>query len=212
MAIALATPFAVSIKITGRSLFFISAMLASGVGRSQHVMVALKTLNLQMPDALRTLEFCLACPDPHLEGSQIRALGAVHGPRDYTVSGELTYAVPNQAVGKYLLNVDQLKGRIGLVDRGSIPMVDKVLALQKAGAIGVIIADDGNCDEQYECGLAGSLRDGGFSKTDPHERWKDVKIPSLLVTEEEGGRLKQMMRLEKVKVPMLGEQWIERRR
>jgi len=184
-------------------------LVTQSVGRGQHVRVALKNAEGQS-GSLRSLEFCLACPDPHLEGSMIKALGAVHGPSEYRVTGDLTYAVPNQAVGKFLLNADQLKGRVGLVDRGIIPMVDKVLALQKAGAVGAIIADDGSCDEQYECGLAGSIRNGGFSYTDPSVRWKDVKIPSLLVSEEEGERLRKMMKLQKIKVPKIGEQWLER--
>jgi len=91
----------------------------------------------------QALEFCHGCPNPHLEGSRMLGLGAVHGPIDYRIHGEMKYAIPNQAHGGKLLNANQLKGRVVLVDRGRIPLLNKVLIAQAAGAIGVVIADDG---------------------------------------------------------------------
>ena len=93
---------------------------------------------------------------------QILALGAVHGPEEYRVAGELAFVVPNDASLKRLLNPEELRGRVALVNRGQVlcwvfwrapvpshsptlqvPLVDKILAVQRAGAVGVIIADDG---------------------------------------------------------------------
>jgi hypothetical protein len=85
----------------------------------------------------------------------------------------------------------------------------KVLAVQRAGALGVVIADNGSCVGRYECGRAGSPKDGGFSRRDPWQSWRDVAIPALLVMEKEAGRLRSMMRLEKRRIPGLGEQWVE---
>lgn len=160
------------------------------------------------PDSgLHTLEFCLNCPDPHLEGTQTVALGAVHGPVEYRVSGELVMMVPNDIAGARLLNVEELVGRVALVDRGVVPLVDKVLAAQKAGAIGVVIADDGNCTELYECGRVGSPKLGGFGSRDPWHLWMKVEIPALLVMADVGDRLKKMMKLERIFIPGIGEQW-----
>jgi len=162
----------------------------------------------QLTSGLRELQFCLACPDPHLEGTQVLALGAVHGPGEYKVKGELAYAVPNLVGGKRVLNPDQMRGRVAFVDRGLVPLVEKIMAAQKAGAVGVVIADDGSCGEPNNCGLAGNMADGGFSKLDPKDKWKEVRIPSVLVSEELGNRLRKMMKLRKINVPNFGEQLI----
>ena len=168
---------------------------------------------------LRTVEFCIGCPDPHLEGSQIKALGSYHGVDNYSVTGELTMAVPNtgcagsggrdQSGAAKILNAEQLAGRVVFVDRGGVPLVEKVLAAQNAGAVGVLIADDGNCTGHYECGRAGSPRDGGFSKRDPWQNWRDVDVPAMLIMKAEADRLRAMMRLERKTIPGFGEQWID---
>lgn len=168
---------------------------------------------------LRTVEFCIGCPDPHLEGSQIKALGSYHGVDNYRVTGELTMAVPNtgcagsigggQGGEVKILNAEQLTGRVVVVDRGGVPLVEKVLAAQHAGSVAVLIADDGNCTGHYECGRAGSPRDGGFSKRDPWQNWRDVAIPAVLIMKAEADRLRAMMRLERKVIPGFGEQWID---
>ena len=167
---------------------------------------------------LSSIEFCVGCPDPHLEGSRILALGSYHGPDGFKVIGDLTVAVPNMVstsvqdshVGHTkLMNAAQLAGRVVLVLRGRVSLVEKILAAQDAGAIGVVIADDGNCVGMFECGRAGSPRDGGFSKRDPWQNWRNVVIPAVLVMEKEAERLRNLMGLEKMLVPGLGEQWID---
>lgn len=113
------------------------------------VMVALTHMDkkrVRHAAGLRTLEFCSGCPDPHLEGSQLLGLAPKHGPTDYTVSGQLVYAVPNHGkptTGQSLLNHDQVKGAVVLCDRGLVALVDKIKAAQANGAVGVVIVDDG---------------------------------------------------------------------
>ena len=109
--------------------------------------------------------------------------------------------------------------------KGVIPLLEKVRALQDAGAVGVVVFDDGSCEEarlvlgitgaddegsavgpladptRYHCGIAGSPGDGGFSKTDPAENWRNIRIPSVLITKSDGERLKGLMVLRTIKVP-----------
>jgi hypothetical protein len=101
---------------------------------------------------LRTLEFCSGCPDPHLEGSQLLGLAAKHGPTDYTISGQLVYAIPNHGkptTGMSLLNHDQVEGAVVLCDRGLVPLVDKIKVAQANGAVGVVIVDDGEAHSLF---------------------------------------------------------------
>jgi hypothetical protein len=62
-----------------------------------------------------------------------------------------------------------------------------------------------------ECGPAGNIRDGGFSKTDPAYKWRDVSIPSILITNFDADRFRSMMKLQRKKVPGFDEQWVEKR-
>lgn len=52
-----------------------------------------------------------------------------------------------------MLNADDVRGRVLLVDRGVVPLVNKVLIAQAAGAVGVVIADDGNLHNIMLCSL-----------------------------------------------------------
>lgn len=161
----------------------------------------------------RTIEFCLGCIDPSHGGSLISGIGAAYGPDEYRVLSHLVYGVPNHGAlkdGGVLLNKDSLKGQVGLFDRGVVPLVDKVLSAQEAGAVGVIIVDNGSCDPTFDCGTAGSITSGGFSKGDLPEKWRAVKIPAIMVLEAEGARLKNMLNLEHISIPGFGEQWVEK--
>ena len=101
------------------------------------------------------------------------------------VSPELVYAVPNDASAQ-LLNSETMDGHIALVDRGKVPLVTKVRRAQEvsgcwcwlvqwtaeqnpqAGAVGIVIVDDGGCSQQYECGVLGSRHRG---RCVPIARW-----------------------------------------
>eukprot|EP00752_Nemacystus_decipiens_P003181 g2944.t1 len=157
------------------------------------------------------LHFCLGCADPAAEGSLVQALAPHHGIRDFKVSGDLVYAVPNKGNADVLLNAEDMTEGIVLFERGEVPVVEKVLKAQAAGATGVIVADDGGCnDGLVDCGRLGGARDGGFARRDGAHVWLVVKIPVVLVSAADGERLRGMMSLQKVVVKGLGEQLVER--
>lgn len=92
-----------------------------------------------------------------------------------------------------------------------VPVVEKVLKAQAAGATGVIVTDNGGCnDGLVDCGRLGGVRDGGFARRDGAHAWLAVKIPVVLISAAEGERLREMMPLQKVVVKGLGEQLVER--
>ena len=118
------------------------------------------------------------------------------------------YAVPNDG-SRAPMNKWQLKDKLALFDRGGVPLVEKVLLAQAAGAVGVVLVDDGQCaDEKFTfCGMAGRLNDGGFARNDKAEQWRRVEIPSVLITEMSGQRIKNLMHLEVIDIPNMGSHW-----
>ena len=128
--------------------------------------------------------------------------------QEFEVVSELVYAVPNDG-SRPPMNPNQLIGKIALFDRGSVSLVEKVLHAQNAGAVAVILIDDGTCiDEEFTyCGAAGRLADGGFAKKDRFGMWRKVDIPALFITEVSGQRILNNMHLELLDIPKLGEHW-----
>jgi hypothetical protein len=49
-------------------------------------------------------------------------------------------------------------GRIVLVERGGVPIVDKALAAQAAGALGVVVTDTGDCTTFNQVCSAGASK------------------------------------------------------
>ena len=165
------------------------------------------------PDAdesLARIEFCAYCEDPHTEGSLARGLTALQGARDYKITSKLVYALPNDASTKPM-NADELIGNVALVHRSATPLVQKILHAQEAGAVGVVLVDDGRCESDLNCGRIGSARLGGFAPRDDPSSWRLVKIPSVLVSQETGKRIRRLMPLEHFEVPKLGTQWVSPR-
>lgn len=157
---------------------------------------------------LKWISYCLNCPDPNQEGSLIRGLNAKHGPNDFSVSGELVYCVPNHAEAQTIFNVHHFQDRIVFVDRGKIPMFDKVQKIQRSDAIGVIIADDGSCDEDFRfCKTrTGTVLEGGLAAQDDPERWSSIEIPVLLISESSAERLRKLMNNRNIFVKGVGYQ------
>jgi hypothetical protein len=118
------------------------------------------------------------------------------------MTGELVYCVPNFAESPRIMNENQLRNRIAFADRGMNGLLEKVLKIERTGAVAVIIADDGRCNSGYTfCGpRAGSVADGGFAAFDEEISWRAVTIPVLLVNLETAERLRGMMRMTKVSV------------
>jgi hypothetical protein len=90
-----------------------------------------------------------------------------------------------------------------------VNLYDKVLAAQAVGALGVVIADDGSCKEDFSfCGVrVGSVDQGGFAPHDSGEVWgAKIHIPVLMVNTVAADRLRNAMSTRKVHVPSLGWQ------
>ena len=72
-------------------------------------------------------------------------------PKAYHVSAEMVVADPPMLDGtagedgSAFRNARAAHHRIVLVERGGVPLVDKVLRAQAAGALGVLITDTGYC-------------------------------------------------------------------
>ena len=92
------------------------------------------------------------------------------------------------------MNSDELTGNVALVHRSATPLVQKILHAQEAGAVGVVLVDDGRCESDLNCGRIGSARLGGFAPRDDPSSWRLVKIPSVLVSQETGKRIRRLMR------------------
>ena len=157
---------------------------------------------------VKLISYCIDCPSPEQEGSIAYGLLPRYGTKDYLVSGEVIYCIPNLADTPTLINGHHVRDRIAFVDRGGNSLLEKATKLQAAGAIGIIIADDGQCDEQFfHCGVrAGSAPEGGFAAHDHmNEGWKSITIPVLLVTLNTAEKIRRIMPIEKIEVRGLGK-------
>ncbi|WNG25151.1 aldo/keto reductase [Cystobacter fuscus] len=98
------------------------------------------------------------------------------GPSDYDVNGEVVLTSsgsPANTLGcSTLTNAAQVAGKIALIDRGSCNFVIKVRNAQEAGAIGVIIASNGD------------------QLLNPSDTAPDIKIPSMLIKQSAGNKLR----------------------
>ena len=160
--------------------------------------------------SLARIEFCAQCENPHVEGSFADGLTALQGEKDYKLTSFLVYAMPND-VSRAPMNADEVRGNIAICHRGSVPMVHKILTLQAAGALGVVLVDDGSCRDALDCGRAGSPRLGGFAPKDDAAAWRKVAIPAVFVSQETGDRMRRLMPLEHFEIPKLGRQWVSPR-
>ena len=155
---------------------------------------------------LKLITYCVDCPFPEYEGTVISGLVPRFGLKEYFVSAQLVYCIPNLADSK-IINEDQLNGRIVVVDRGNIGLYEKALRISKSGAVGMIIADDGQCNDIFTfCGpRAGSVKDGGFAAHDySSELWRGIKIPVLLVTSKTAETIRRLMPVERILLPNMG--------
>ena len=159
-------------------------------------------------NSLTMITFCIDCPSPQLEGSLAYGLQAKFGLREFAVVGTLVYCVPNNAEARKVFNAHHFRDRIVLVDRGNIGLLDKAVKIQDSEAVGIIIADDGRCRDDFSfCGAqAGSAGDGGYGPYDNENRWKEIDIPVILVTVKTADILRKMMGIRKVNMPRLGMQ------
>jgi len=159
---------------------------------------------------LRMISFCQDCPYPEDEGSiAYGILPKYLHLNEYSLTAEAVYCIPNYADYVKIVNGREFSDRIVLVNRGNgVTIHDKVLKIQNSGAAGVIVIDDGQCDEQFiSCGFrAGSSSEGGIAAHDEISLWKQVTIPVILVSHQTGERFKRIMPMKIMEVPRLGLQ------
>lgn len=145
------------------------------------------------------LIFCKDCPDPRIEGSFILTWNCHFNQPTYTANGALVYVVPNDGSTE-VRNPEDVLQRIAFVKRGNVSLVQKVRVAQDAGARAVVIVDNDcsrvqnglRCDNEAFAKKNGT----GFAKGDPRSEWEHVRIPSVMISEEDGIRVHSMMDLE----------------
>jgi hypothetical protein len=117
-------------------------------------------------------------PAPAVYGN---AGNAGFGPLNFNVNGDLELANPIDACAALSGSV---AGKVAVIDRGTCPFVDKVLAAQNAGAIAVIICNN-------VPGAPGSMGGAGA-----------VTIPSLMLSQDDCFTLKMLMQSSTVNVTL----------
>ena len=187
-------------------LIFTEVISSSSVFCVANLVANLNSRSYEPESPLKLITYCIDCQFPEHEGTVVDGLLPRFGLKEYFVSAQLVYCIPNLADSK-IINEDQLSGRIVVVDRGSVSLYEKVLRIQGSGAVGIIIADDGQCNDMFTfCGQkAGSVRDGGFAAHDYFsESWRLIKIPVLLVTSKTAEAIRRLMPVERILLQNMG--------
>jgi PA domain len=124
---------------------------------------------------------------------------------------ELVYGVPNSGA-QSLYNDFEAAGRIVMLHRGKVAIVTKVRHAERAGALGVIIVNNDDCEHEpdscqsdfdrqltemmtLESSIDVLATDLTFLKEDSPSVWRDVMIPSVLISAADGDRLRRFMGL-----------------
>jgi hypothetical protein len=123
--------------------------------------------------------FCLGCEDPYYEGLFLETWEAAHGPKSFHVIGELALGVPNDGHVPLRNDVD---GCIVFLQRGGVSFITKAKNAQAAGALALIVADDGACGEEFDCGPRLGSRAAGqrLAFADSPGEWRGVTIPVVM--------------------------------
>lgn len=103
-------------------------------------------------------------------------------PKHFKVSAELIAAEPRDAAAP-LTNADAVRNRVALVKRGAVPLATKAVHAQRAGALALVVADDGGCGalDQYCVPGAERSRNEGWARLDLPRPWAGVRIPVVLI-------------------------------
>lgn len=116
-----------------------------------------------------------------LEGAFTPKL-AVLGP----ITGEIVATLPADAC-QALTNTNDLKGKIALVDRGGCFFADKIRAIQKAGALAVVVANNAD-GPPITMGSSGNA--------------SDIAIPGVMVSKADGKKIRDRLATSPVKVTL----------
>lgn len=147
-------------------------------------------------DRTETLHITHTARDGDDERYEIWA--AHHSPRAFKLENvEVVEAEPLDA-STPLRNGAAVSGRVALVERGAVPLRQKVQNAQRAGAVGVLIVDTSRaCDTNFDqsCCPGGDKANGeGFAAQDKPSLWETIKIPSALMRHEDGQVLFEMLK------------------
>jgi len=136
----------------------------------------LETPLVTMDDAQQTL----SCSDH--AGVLAEVWSSHYSPKLYKVIAETAFAEP-YLLQSVLANPSDIFGKIAVVQRGLVPIVYKVQLLQTAGAVGVIVADDGRCAAYDQACAPGATKADGelWACHDMQDPWLTVKIPVVLI-------------------------------
>jgi len=192
-------------------LLHTAALIASLLfRRSESLIVYLSSRNIDSMKPLILLSYCVDCPSPETEGSISYALLSKNGVREFDVVAPAVFSVPNYAELDIIYNGEQIEGRIVVVKRGINSLIEKVEKLLLYDIEGVIIIDDGKCNENFtNCGIrAGSVGEGGFAAYDDEMRWNQVTVPVVMVTQRTGERIQSLMRVKSIEMPNIGTQYV----
>lgn len=122
---------------------------------------------------------------PMSEGLSLIGWSSHWSPRKFSVSSGSIWVDPPLA-NNDIINGNNLRGQIVWVLRGEIGIVFKIKRIQAAGAIGVIIVDDGKCTKFDQKCMPGAdkSRGEGFAALDLEKQWKNIKIPIIFVLKD----------------------------
>ena len=118
----------------------------------------------------------------------VQAWSGHWSPRGFQVSGEVA-EVEFEEGGLKVLNGGEVEHRIAVVKRGGgVPIVRLALAAQAAGALAVVVVDDGRCDGIFDqfCALGADKSKGElWGEVDLARPWLDLRTPTVLVLQSE---------------------------
>ncbi|GMH52160.1 hypothetical protein TL16_g01171 [Triparma laevis f. inornata] len=125
-------------------------------------------------------------------GNTVDVWTAHWSPNGFKSSGEFV-EVQEGEKGE-VMNVEDVDGRVAVVARGGTPLVRKVLACQRAGAVAVVIREESDRCVEYDqyCVYGANKNLGeGWGQVDLRRPWTNVRIPAVLVGAEGWAELMQ---------------------
>ncbi|KAJ8601826.1 hypothetical protein CTAYLR_009057 [Chrysophaeum taylorii] len=116
-------------------------------------------------------------------------------PTHVDIAADLVPADPPDA-SETLRNADAVSQRVVLVRRGNAPLAFKARRAQAAGALAMVVADDGQCEDkldQYCVPGADRSRGEKFAATDNPKAWDGLRIPVALILHRDALRVLEVL-------------------
>ena len=141
---------------------------------------------LQLNDSAQTL----SCSD-HSQ-YVVNAWTSHWSPKSFTIIGKAVYANPI-LLDSDVRRPETVVDKIVIASRGRVPLAHKAKRVQAAGGKGLIVIDDGLCEEYDQACVAGSDKSRGeaWGRYDMPEHWKDLRIPVILLRRGDERKLGQ---------------------